>query len=323
VAVSLKEFPGFIEAIMRSAEFSGKYDTSKFHPTHVQYPKDLFPYCFEHQVGATTVNFYGIEHLKYFLEDPKVLKEKIQQLLEYLKITRPDIILVEGFEQMPAGIFQEGRVLRKEFLDYEVIEPFKGDLEKMVAKWGDKSVAAYYVRKILGDDALPIVCPEALRNDEYIAYLLKQGHAPEHIFAMRMLLASDLRELVANENLVDLEAKVKPRFDSFRKLVSKWSEFSGWQEVDYSLQHLRKICVEIFGEKLDAKSIMDGIEPAPDPNPLQKIGNDFNDYRNIVIMRNLYEILKAKKPCKRVLCLIGACHAIQMEAAVAVLAQSY
>jgi len=256
------------------------------------------PYIFEVEGGDKKITFFGAGH-SWDPDNPM-----FEQLREKFAETKPDLVLVEGFNGLAA---------RKQ----QAIEAAKKDTEeKLIGDHGESGLGI----KLAVENGIDFDSPEPELKDEY-DFILEQGLSKDAVFAQQFFMMIPQWQQYAD----------KGNFKEFAdRVIEKIKRETQWEGFDYSYEHAEKLAHQFWGEGIntdDRKYYKEKTDPIPWPEKKPDEITDVNLvsrysslFRDRYIVGKIAEYLKTHD---RIFIVYGASHAVMQEPALKKLMQAY
>jgi hypothetical protein len=293
------------ESAQEQILFSNESETMTFE----KYAKERHktPYVFEVENGVKKIIYFGAKHSRYPNEEVRIDGDRENMFLiieEKLEEIKPEIVFVEGMGELAKD--------RERFKELVLSE--EETEEDVIKKYGEPG----YTARLGFLAKAEIESPEPEYKDE-INNLLEKGFNKDAIFATYLYEAIERYYRIPDKPA--LETYLLPYFKEFE-------EASGWENFDYSSDHLKVIGKNIWGKRGKFASSEFAIERL-DPVPWEYMKGKMTEVNKIVqeatYFRDRYMLKKIKEALlkhDKLFIVYGASHAYMQEEAIRKLMES-
>ncbi len=245
------------------------------------------PYIFSIEAGGKSLVYFGAHHSN---DVPDPMFEQIRQ--EFIN-ARPQVVFVEGVNYLATH--------RNQIVD----ELRKTDYATVIGKRGESG----FTLKLAIEAGAEVESPEPDFKNE-IEYLVEQGFNKESIFAYYIYRVAEYYHRAPKGVSID---------EFLNPYVKEFQKNSGWENFDYSLDHLRNIGRNIWGSHGDLSvKNLSRVDPTPWQSRKQqwtevnKVAQESSYFRDRFIVKRIADTLKERD---RLFVIFGASHAYMQEPA--------
>lgn len=243
-------------------------------------------YVFEIEKNGKKITYFGVEHSN----NPN--RPMFEEIKKRFKETNPQVVFVEGMH------FSNNA---KEELVEEMKET---NPETIIKEWGESGFAF----KLAADAGIDVESPEPSFSEE-VENLLSLGFTKEEIIAYYVY-----RQANSYQRMPE-----KPPIEEYLgSYIERFQKDTNWEGFDYSLEHLKKVGEEIWGERGDiAKEDAWRTDPVPYKDKKSALWNNVNRisqqssyFRDRFMVHRIEETMKEND---RLFIVFGSSHAFMQE----------
>lgn len=253
------------------------------------------PYGYHIESGGKKVTFFGPKHSS----NPD--DQMFFQLKEELRVAAPDIIVVEGMNQLEA--YKEQMKERLAAMSFDAV----------INAFGEPG----FTLRLAFELGIDVVSPELSAEDE-IRHLEQKGFSKNQIFAFYVA-----RQIPQYQRMVS-----RPDFIQYiAPLLKRMESSARWADYDFSIGHFASISKEKWGMDFTPETV--GYEEKVDPipwedkrdqqGPTNEIARTLGDIREEAIIKKIQNLLKSHSS---IFIVYGATHAVVQKPALEKLLQA-